>query len=84
MIPIWDYNGKLKLNKAQLEKWAILDTLDGLYAKYDYPYSYAKLEKTINQNKFKIIKSSKKNNFFMSKIIKNIFWVNKKLNLLSL
>ena len=65
MIPIWDYNGKLKLNKAQLEKWAILDTLDGLYAKYDYPYSYAKLEKIINQNNFKIIKSSKKNNFFL-------------------
>ena len=36
-MPVWDYKDKLILNEKQLEDWAILDTLDGIYAKYDNP-----------------------------------------------
>ncbi len=67
LIPIWDYKGKLELNNNDLEKWAILDTLDGLYAKYDYPYSYGKIKKIIERNNFKLIKSNKTRNFFLCK-----------------
>ena len=67
LIPIWDYKGKLDLNNNDLEKWAILDTLDGLYAKYDYPYSYDKIKKIINNNNLKLIKSNKSRNFFLCK-----------------
>ena len=65
LIPIWDYKGKLDLNNNDLEKWAILDTLDGLYAKYDYPYSYEKIKEIINSNNLKLIRSNKKRNFFL-------------------
>ena len=37
IIPIWDYKNKINLNDNQLEIWSILDTMDGLYAHYDYP-----------------------------------------------
>ena len=34
-IPVYDYQGLLDLTEKQLEDWAILDTLDGMYAQYD-------------------------------------------------
>ena len=43
---------------------AILDTLDGLYAKYDYPYSYEKIKEIINSNNLKLIRSNKKEFFY--------------------
>ena len=38
-LPLWDYNGIYKIDNEKLKIWSIMDTLDGLYAKYDYPQS---------------------------------------------
>lgn len=37
LIPCWNYTKKLPLSKTQIKEWAILDTLDALSAKYDFP-----------------------------------------------
>ena len=63
-VPVWDYKDKYKLSNDKLEKLAILDTLDGLFAVYDKPFSYKKIEKILIRNNIKIIKSNKKNNNF--------------------
>ena len=67
IIPIWDYKGKLNLSDKNLQKWAILDTLDGIYAKYDYPFSYKRILNILKNNNIKLIKSDKKRNFFLNK-----------------
>ena len=67
IIPVWDYKDKIHLNDQDLEKWAILDTLDGIYAKYDYPFSYKKILNILEKNNIKLIKSNEKRNFFLSK-----------------
>lgn len=67
IIPIWEYQDRLELNQKQQEKWAILDTLDGLFAKYDKPQSYKKITQFLKKNNFKIINSDKKNNIFETK-----------------
>ncbi len=54
IIPVWDYDGRINLNKKQLKEWAILDTLDGIYAKYDKPKSFKKIKKFLNENNIKI------------------------------
>ena len=64
IFPIYDYQGKLPLNKKQLEEWAIMDTLDGLLATYDKPYNYDKIKKFLEQNSLKIIKFNKKFNCY--------------------
>tara|TARA_A100001015_G_C15027492_1_gene731312 strand:- start:534 stop:1418 length:885 start_codon:yes stop_codon:yes gene_type:complete len=70
MIPVWDYYNDFDLTKKQYEKLALLDTMDGLYAKYDKPYTNYEIIKLLNENKKIIIKNDKKNNFFISR---NIF-----------
>ena len=65
-IPVWDYKSKLFLNDNQLENWSIMDTLDGLYAKYDFPQRYSKIIKILKSNNFKILNSSKNKNFFIT------------------
>ena len=67
-IPVYDYKGKLDLTEDQLEEWAILDTLDGMYATYDIPMSYNKVTSFLGSNNIEIIKSSKKFNAFKSRI----------------
>ena len=67
-IPIWDYEGKINLDKLQLEKWSIMDTLDGIFAKYDKPISNYNVIKFLKNNNIKIIKNDKKNNIFMTQI----------------
>ena len=67
-IPVYDYKGRLELNENQLEEWAILDTLDGMYATYDNPMSYRKVINYLESNDVEIIKSSKKFNSFKTKI----------------
>ena len=59
LIPVWDYKDKLMLNEKQLEDWAILDTLDGIYAKYDNPVKKKKLLKFLNKNNIKLLKITK-------------------------
>ena len=67
-VPIWDYKNKLPLNKQQLEDWSILDTLDGIYAKYDKPQKFNDVLKFLYKNNFKIINSNKKLNCFQTSI----------------
>ena len=68
IIPIWDHQGLLELNKKQHEKWSILDTLDGLFAKYDKPISYNKIINFLNKNNYKLLNSDKNNNIFETTI----------------
>jgi len=67
-IPVWDYKDKLILNEKQLEDWAILDTLDGIYAKYDNPINNKKLLKFLKKNNINLLKINKIDNIFMTKI----------------
>ena len=68
-IPIWDYENKIKLSDKQLEEWSKLDTLDGLYAKYDKPKSYNETMNFLVKNKIKILNSNKKENCFETRFI---------------
>ncbi len=67
-IPVWDYKGKLNLNSIQLKDWAILDTLDGIFAYYDKPQKYKKVINFLKQNNLKLINSNEDKNIFISTI----------------
>ena len=67
-IPVWDYKDKLILNEKQLEDWAILDTVDGIYAKYDNPINNKKLLKFLKKNNINLLKINKIGNIFMTKL----------------
>ena len=67
-IPVWDYKDKLVLNEKQLEDWAILDTLDGIYAKYDNPINKKKLLIFLKKNSIKLLKINNIDNIYMSKL----------------
>jgi len=67
-IPVYDYKGLLQLNEKQLEEWAILDTLDGMYAEYEYPMSIKKVTKFLDRNNVIISQSSKKFNAFRTSL----------------
>ncbi len=58
-FPIYDYRGKLNLSDKALIEWAILDTLDGLFAYYDKPYSVKQITKFLNQNNIQLISMNK-------------------------
>ena len=64
IIPVYDYQGLLDLNEKQLEDWAILDTLDGMYAQYEYPMSYKKVHALLKSLNAAVLFSSKKFNAF--------------------
>ena len=68
LIPIWSYEGKLELSKKMQEKWSVLDTLDGLFAKYDKPISNKNIVKLLKDNNFKVVNNDRKNNIFQTKI----------------
>lgn len=68
IIPIWDYKNKVVLTEAQLEEWAILDTLDGIFAKYDIPKSHREVVKLLKRNNINLLKSDKKRNCFKTKV----------------
>ncbi len=65
ILPIWDYKDKIDIFDEKLEKWAILDTLDGIYAKYDKPKSNRKITNFLKKNNKKIIKNNKIKNYLM-------------------
>jgi len=67
-FPIYDYKSKLPLNDQQLKEWAILDTLDGLVTKYDFPKSYEEIENFLKQKNITIDKYNRE--FSAYKIIK--------------
>lgn len=67
-VPIWDYKNKINLSEENLEKWAILDTLDGIYAENDKPQSHKKIKKFLKKNKIKVINSNKLLNCFKTKL----------------
>ena len=67
-IPVWDYKGKIKLNNQQLNDWAILDTLDGIFAKYDNPIRKKTLLKFLKNNNIQVLKKDLINNIYKTKI----------------
>jgi len=68
VIPVYDYKGVIDLTDQQLEQWAVLDTLDGMYALYENPMSYNKVQNLLKQNKIKLKDSSKPYNSFRTSI----------------
>ena len=67
IIPIWYYKGELNLSNNELEKWAILDTLDGLFAHYDQPMSNKEVIQLLKKNDIELVLNNKIRNFFKSK-----------------
>ena len=68
LIPIWDFREKnYKIDKNLFTQWTILDTLDGIFAKYDFPKSNKELISLINANNFKILKNNSNKNYFCVK-----------------
>ena len=65
IIPIWDYKNKILLDEKRLQEWSILDTLDGLYAKYDKPKTNKSVVNFLNLKNKKIKKNNIKNNNFI-------------------
>ena len=60
------YEGKLELSKKMQEKWSVLDTLDGLFAKYDKPISNKNIVKLLKDNNFKVINNDQKKIIFFN------------------
>lgn len=67
-IPIYYYKNELNLTDQELEKWAILDTLDGMYAKYDKPMYNKEVVKLLSENNLQLLRNNKKRNFFKVKL----------------
>ncbi len=64
IIPIWDYKNILQIENSKLEKFSILDTLDGIYAHYDQPMKYQDVMLFLERNKIKVEKTNSKKNIF--------------------
>jgi len=64
IIPVWDYYEILDLTEKQLEEWAVLDTLDGLYAYYDNPMSNKEVQKFLNKLNLEVQSSIKEKNIY--------------------
>ena len=67
-IPVWDYKGKINLSEKQLNNFSILDTLDGIFPKYDNPRSNKEIVRLLNKNNIKIINNLKQRNYFKTKL----------------
>ena len=68
LIPVWSYEGKLALSEELHIQWSILDTLDGLFSKFDKPKTNLNILKFLKTNNFEIINNDIKNNIFQTKI----------------
>jgi len=68
LIPVWDYKDKLDLNEAQLIQWSIMDTLDGIYAKYDFPQSSNKIISFLKENEITLNEKNLQKNIFHTKV----------------
>jgi ubiquinone/menaquinone biosynthesis C-methylase UbiE len=68
IIPIWDYKNQISLPDKMLRNWAIMDTLDGLYAKYDFPKTNKQVINFLKKNNLKIINNNVETNIFQSKL----------------
>tara|TARA_Y100001970_G_scaffold294197_1_gene448313 strand:- start:486 stop:1373 length:888 start_codon:yes stop_codon:yes gene_type:complete len=67
IIPLWDYTGMINIDKNKLKLWSIMDTLDGIYAKYDFPQRTNKIISFLKKNNFKIVNINRKKNIFNTK-----------------
>ncbi|MBI5510239.1 MAG: class I SAM-dependent methyltransferase [Deltaproteobacteria bacterium] len=67
-IPIWDYKGVLPLGDAELVEWAILDTLDALYAVHDHPMTAAQVLAVIEGLACDVVSADTANNFFRTRL----------------
>ncbi len=74
IIPIWDFReNKYNISKKLFENWTILDTLDGIYAKFDYPKSNIEIINLLKKNKIKIINNNQNKNFICGKLFEKNF-----------
>ena len=69
-LPVYDYKDVLKLNDKQLEQWAVLDTLDGMYAEYENPMSFKRVINLLDKYNVEIKYSSKIHNAFRTSLKK--------------
>ena len=67
ILPLWDYSDVIKINKKKLSLWSIMDTLDGIYAKYDYPQRTNKIINFLKKNNLELININRKKNIFNTK-----------------
>ena len=67
-IPVWDYKDEIDLTNKQLNDFSILDTLDGIFPKYDNPKSNKQIINFLQKNNIKIINTIKKRNYFETKL----------------
>ena len=58
----------MNLSKEQYKFFSILDTLDGIYAKYDNPKRNIDIVNFLKKNNIQIINNLKKKNFFKTKL----------------
>lgn len=70
IIPIWDYKDKLNISESKLQMWTIMDTLDGIYAKYDFPQKNKRIIKYLTDNNIEIIKNNRNKNIFQTTLKK--------------
>ena len=67
-IPIWNFREeKYRIKNKLYVQWTILDTLDGIYAKYDYPKTNKEILTILEENNIKLIKTNKSKNYFSAK-----------------
>ena len=69
IIPIWDFReNKYNITKDLYNDWTILDTLDGIFAKFDYPKSNNEILQILKDNNIEIINNNNKRNFVEAKL----------------
>jgi SAM-dependent methyltransferase len=49
ILPVYDYRDLLPLSESQLVEWGKLDTLDGMFAKFDKPMGYRDVLKVLER-----------------------------------
>jgi len=70
-VPLWDFReNRYVLNKELFNNWTILDTLDGIFAKYDYPKKNSEIIKVLNENNYLILENDNFKNYFKVQLIK--------------
>ena len=64
---LWQVKAFCSAGNFPNSSWSVLDTLDGIYAKYDSPKSYRKVVKLLNENNIDLLQSDKDKNYFKTK-----------------
>ena len=68
IVPVWDYKDELNISNKKLRLWSIMDTLDGIHAKYDYPQSNKTIVRFLEKKKIQILQNNKNKNIFKTRV----------------